>query len=164
MVFQQQQLQQTVQQLTPRIQQQQQLFNHLQLKFESEKAQFTQAEIAVNELQQFESTHHAALNEVRRCIQERDFIGAEFKKVQEKLQALEQSKLPLNQQQQKLEQQIQHIDRQQTECKQQLEKQQQWFERKHKLDSEIISKQQLFDTQSKLQQDLTPEREHLARL
>ena len=37
--------------------------------------------------------------------------------------------------------------------KSQLEKQQQWFERKHKLDSEIINKQQLFDTQSKLQQD-----------
>lgn len=58
--------------------------------------------MAVNELQQFESTHHDALNEVRKCIQERDFIGAEFKKVQEKLQALEQSKLPLSQQQQSL--------------------------------------------------------------
>ncbi|NEU33466.1 ATP-dependent dsDNA exonuclease, partial [bacterium LRH843] len=32
--------------------------------------------------------------------------------------------------------------------KSQLEKQQQWFERKHKLDSEIINKQQLFNTQS----------------
>ncbi len=70
-----------MQQLTPRIQQQQQLFDHLQLRFESEKAQFTQAEMAVNELQQFERTHHDALNEVRKCIQERDFIGAEFKKV-----------------------------------------------------------------------------------
>ena len=97
-----------------RIQQQQQLFNHLQLKFESEKPNSTQAEMAVNELQQFESTHHAALNEVRKCIQERDLLGLSFKKVQEKLQVLEQS-AALNQQQQKLEQQIQHIDRQQTE-------------------------------------------------
>ena len=45
--------------------------------------------MAVNKLQQFESTHHAALNEVRKCIQERDFVGAEFKKVQEKLHALD---------------------------------------------------------------------------
>ncbi|AYA69651.1 ATP-dependent dsDNA exonuclease [Acinetobacter sp. WCHA55] len=125
-VFQQQQLHQTMQQLMPHIQQQQQLFDHLQLKFESEKAQFIQAEMAVNGLQQFEITHHDALNEVRKCIQERDFIGTEFKKTQEKLQALEQSKLPLTQHQQKLEQQIQHIDRQQIECKQQLESSQQF--------------------------------------
>ncbi|OTG61510.1 ATP-dependent dsDNA exonuclease [Acinetobacter sp. ANC 4204] len=126
MLFQQQQLLQTKQQLLPRLKKQQQLFDHLLTQFETEKAQFMQAETAVNELQQFESTHHDALNDVRKCIQERDFIGAEFKKAQEKLQALEQSKLPLTQQQQKLEQQIQHIERQQTECKQQLESSQQF--------------------------------------
>ena len=48
--------------------------------------------------------------------------------------------------------------------KSQLEKQQQWFDRKQKLDSEILLKQQLVNIQLKTQQDLAPERERLNRL
>ncbi|MDQ9020890.1 AAA family ATPase [Acinetobacter sichuanensis] len=45
-----------------------------------------------------------------------------------------------------------------------LTAQQQWFERKQKLESEILLKQQFVDTQLKAQQDLAPERERLHRL
>ncbi|RZG65347.1 ATP-dependent dsDNA exonuclease [Acinetobacter bouvetii] len=48
--------------------------------------------------------------------------------------------------------------------KSQLEKQQQWFDRKQKLDREILLKQQLVNIQLKTQQDLAPERESLSRL
>ena len=48
--------------------------------------------------------------------------------------------------------------------KSQLEKQQQWFDRKQKLDREILLKQQLVNIQLKTQQDLAPERERLSRL
>lgn len=48
--------------------------------------------------------------------------------------------------------------------KTQLTAQQQWFERKQKLESEILVKQQWLDTQLKAQQDLAPERERLHRL
>ncbi|MFC2994484.1 AAA family ATPase [Acinetobacter sichuanensis] len=48
--------------------------------------------------------------------------------------------------------------------KAQLSSQQQWFERKQKLESEILAKQQLVDTQLKAQQDLAPERKRLHRL
>ncbi len=48
--------------------------------------------------------------------------------------------------------------------KTQLTAQQQWFERKQKLESEILVKQEWVDAQLKAQQDLAPERERLHRL
>ena len=45
-----------------------------------------------------------------------------------------------------------------------LKKQQQWFERKQKLNNEIVVKQQLLNTQLQAQQGLIPERERLNRL
>lgn len=48
--------------------------------------------------------------------------------------------------------------------KSQLTAQQQWFERKQQLESEILLKQQFVDTQLKAQQDLAPEHERLHRL
>lgn len=48
--------------------------------------------------------------------------------------------------------------------KSQLTAQQQWFERKQQLESEILLKQQFIDTQLKAQQDLAPEHERLHRL
>lgn len=125
-VFQQQQLSKNEQQLTPQLQRQQQLFEQLNLQFEQQKQNFTQAEAALNDIQHFENTHFNALNEVRKCIQERDFIGTEFKKIQSKLNELEQSKHPLLSQQQDLGQHIQQLTQQQIHLSQKLVETQQF--------------------------------------
>ncbi|RKG37086.1 SbcC/MukB-like Walker B domain-containing protein [Acinetobacter rongchengensis] len=125
-VFQQQQFVKTEQQLRPQIQQQQNLFDDLHKQYEIEKLQYQQAETALNSIQNVENTHQAEFNQVRKCVQERDFLGAEFKKVQLKLQDLEQLQRPLLTQKQDAEQQIQQLNQQQDKLKQQLETSQQF--------------------------------------
>lgn len=125
-VFQQQQLNKNEQQLTPQLQKQQQQFDQLKLQFEQQKQNFTQAETALNDIQSFENAHFDALKEVRKCIQERDFIGTEFKKIQSKLNELEQSKHPLLSQQQEVEQHIQRLSQQQLNLSQKLVETQQF--------------------------------------
>lgn len=125
-VFQQQQFLKTEQQLTPQIQQQQNLFDDLHKQYEIEKLQYQQAETALNTIQNFENTHKTAFNQVRKCVQERDFLGAEFKKIYAKLQDLEQLQRPLLTQKQDAEQQIQLFNQQQNKLKQQLETSQQF--------------------------------------
>lgn len=119
-VFQQQQLRKAEQQLAPQMQKQQQLFDSLLTQFEAEKAQFSQAESALAELQDFENKNFDAINQVRHCNAERDRIGTEFKKIQAKLADLEQAKAPLLNHQQALEQQIQQMTQQQAQFNQQL--------------------------------------------
>ncbi|WP_296282492.1 AAA family ATPase [uncultured Acinetobacter sp.] len=125
-VFQQQQFLKTEQQLVPQTQQQQGLFDNLAKQFEVEKSQYQHAETALNHIQNFENTHQSELNEVRKCIQERDFLGAEFKKIYAKLQDLEQTQQPLLNQKQHLEHQIQQFSQQQIMLNQQLETSQQF--------------------------------------
>lgn len=125
-VVQQQQFFKNQQQLTPQLQKQQQLFDGLNVQFEQQKQNFTQAEATLNDIQNFESTHFEALKEVRKCIQERDFIGTEFKKIQSKLNQLEQSKHPLLNQQQDIGQHIQQLTQQQMHLSQQLVETQQF--------------------------------------
>ena len=119
-VFQQQQFLKTEQQLLPQTQQQQGLFDNLAKQFEVEKSQYQHAETALNHIQNFENTHQSELNEVRKCIQERDFLGAEFKKIYAKLQDLEQTQHPLLNQKQHLEHQIQQLSQKQITLNQQL--------------------------------------------
>ncbi|WP_353143817.1 SbcC/MukB-like Walker B domain-containing protein [Acinetobacter pragensis] len=119
-VFQQQQFLKTEQQLTPQIEQHQQQFNAVQMQFDAEKNQFSLAEKTLTELQSFENIHHESLNKVRKCIQERDFIGAEFKKNQSKLADLEQSQKPLAEHRQALEQRTQQLTQQLAQFNQQL--------------------------------------------
>lgn len=125
-LFQQQQLLKTEQQLAPQIQKQQQLFDSIQSQFETEKSRFTQAETAFTEQQNLENIHREALNEVRKCVQERDFFAGEYKKISVKLTELETAKAPLLTQQQALEQQIQHANQQQNTLHQQLAETQQF--------------------------------------
>ena len=125
-VYQQQQLLKAEQQLAPQIQQQQQLFNNIENLFETEKSNFTQAENAVNELQEFENTHFEAINQVRHCNTERDRIGTEFKNIQAKLNECEHAKQPLLKQQFALEQQLQQTSEQQSNLSQQLAETQQF--------------------------------------
>lgn len=119
-LFQKQQLIKTEQQLAPQIQKQQQLFDTLQVQFDTEKTRFLQTESTLTEQQNFENTHRESLSEVRKCIQERDFIGVEFKKIQTRLNDLESSKTPLLNQQQQLEHHIQQITEKRNILNQQL--------------------------------------------
>lgn len=119
-IFQKQQLIKTEQQLAPQIQKQQQLFDALQVQFDTEKTRFLRTESTLTEQQNFENTHRESLSEVRKCIQERDFIGVEFKKIQTRLNDLESSKTPLLNQQQQLEHHIQQITEKRNLLDQQL--------------------------------------------
>ena len=119
-IFQKQQLIKTEQQLAPQIQKQQQLFDTLQVQFDTEQTRFLQTESALTVQQNFENTHRESLSEVRKCIQERDFIGVEFKKIQTRLNDLESSKTPLLNQQQQLEHHIQQITEKRNILNQQL--------------------------------------------
>lgn len=125
-VFQQQQWLKTEQQLAPQIQKQQQLFDAIQSQFKVEKSRFTQAESALTEQQNFENTHRESLNEVRKCVQEREFFAGEYKKIHAKLNELETVKIPLLTQQTTLDQQIQHAGLQQTTLHLQLAETQQF--------------------------------------
>ena len=119
-MFQQQQLLKAEQQITPQIQKQQQLFDVLNLQFENKKQQFTKAETDLNQQQNFENTHRESLDEVRKCIQEREFFATEYKKMGTKLTALESVKAPLINQQHALEQHIQDVSQQQIGLNRQL--------------------------------------------
>jgi DNA repair protein SbcC/Rad50 len=125
-IFQKQQLIKTEQQLAPQTQKQQQLFDALQVQFDTEKTRFLQTETALTVQQNFENTHRGSLSEVRKCIQERDFIGVEFKKIQTRLNDLESSKTPLLNQQQQLEHHIQQITEKRNLLNQQLADSQQF--------------------------------------
>lgn len=125
-VFQQQQLLKAEQQIIPQIQKQQQLFDVLNLQFENKKQQFTKAETDLNQQQNFENTHREALDEVRKCIQEREFFAHEYKKMGTKLTALESVKAPLINQQYALERHIQDVSQQQIRLNQQLAETQQF--------------------------------------
>lgn len=125
-IFQKQQLIKTEQQLAPQTQKQQRLFDALQVQFDTEKTRFLQTETALTVQQNFENTHRGSLSEVRKCIQERDFIGVEFKKIQTRLNDLESSKTPLLNQQQQLEHHIQQITEKRNLLNQQLADSQQF--------------------------------------
>lgn len=153
-VFQQQQLLKTEQQLTPLIQKQQSIFEQLHLQFDVVKNQFNQAETALNDLQNFENTHHDALNNVRKCIQEREYIGADFKRIQAKLTQLEQSKQPLLQQQSTLKQQLQSVTQQQAQNTEQLAATTQFSTLDHGLTAHLQQLKQFIQQYQPIEQQL----------
>ncbi len=120
-VFQQQQIQKTLQQLEPQLQQKQQDFSRLTTKFEQEKVRYTQAETALQQFQNFELQHQDELNQVRKYVQERDYIAEDYKKTKSRLAHVETQQQPLLQQQQQLEQHIQNLSTQQATCLEQLQ-------------------------------------------
>ncbi|OEC92639.1 AAA family ATPase [Acinetobacter sp. YK3] len=120
-VFQQQQIQKTLQQLEPQLQQKQQHFSRLTTEFEQEKVRYTQAETALQQFQNFELQHQDELSQVRKYVQERDYIAEDYKKTKSRLTHIETQQQPLLQQQQQLEQSLQNIGTQQTSCLEQLQ-------------------------------------------
>ncbi|MGN5763301.1 SbcC/MukB-like Walker B domain-containing protein [Acinetobacter calcoaceticus] len=119
--FQQQQIQKVLQQLEPQLQQKQQHFSHLTSAFEQEKVRYTQAETALQQFQNFELQHQDELNQVRKYVQERDYIAEDYKKTKSRLAHVETQQQPLLQQQQQLEQKLEHIGTQQATCVEQLQ-------------------------------------------
>ncbi|MFG0588615.1 AAA family ATPase [Acinetobacter sp. YQ_14] len=119
-VFQQQQLQKKLQQLTPQIQQKLNEFSVLTTQFEQQKTLYTQAETTLNQFQNFEQKHQTELTQVRKFVQERDYIAEEYKKTKTRLTQLESQQQPLIEQQQQLEQSIQNLGAQHTTCLEQL--------------------------------------------
>ena len=120
-VFQQQQILNTLQQLEPQIQQQQYHFISLSRQFEQEQNRFQHAETTLHQLQDFELQHQQELSDVRKYVQERDYIADEYKKTKTRLQQLSMQQQPLLEQQQQFEQQLQHLITQQQFCATQLQ-------------------------------------------
>ena len=119
-VFQQQQLQKTLQQLAPQIQQKHHEFSTLTTQFEQQKTLYTQVETILNQFQDFEQKHQNELTQVRKFVQERDYIAEEYKKIKIRLTQLERQQQPLIEQQQQLEQSIQNLSAKHTACLEQL--------------------------------------------
>ena len=120
-VFQEQQLQKTLQQLETAFQQRRQSFTALSAQFEQEKKQYTLAETALNQFQDFEKKHQVELMQVRKFVQERDYIAEEYKKTKTRVNQLESQQQPLIEQHQLLEQRIKNLITQHTTCLEQLE-------------------------------------------
>ncbi|RBA38122.1 MULTISPECIES: AAA family ATPase [Acinetobacter] len=119
-VFQQQQLQKTLQQLAPQIQQKHNEFSTLTTQFEQQKTLYTQVETTLNQFQDYEQKHQTELTQVRKFVQERDYIAEEYKKTKIRLTQLENQQQPLIEQQQQLQQSIQNLSAQHTACLEQL--------------------------------------------
>ena len=102
-VFQQAQLVKAQQQLAPQIQQLQNSFDVVSKQFYNEEQHYKKADTELKVLQDFEFTHADALKQVRSCIQERDFIGAEFNKLKTRCIELDAQQQPLNVQKQNIE-------------------------------------------------------------
>ncbi|OTG63490.1 AAA family ATPase [Acinetobacter silvestris] len=107
-------------QLKPQIQQLQQSFDVVAKQFNLEKQNYQQAETALKTLQDFEIIHVDALKQVRSCIQERDFIGAEFNKLKTRCFELDAQQQPLIAQKQKIELEISKLTDQQEITQKQL--------------------------------------------
>ena len=145
-VFQQAQLVKAQQQLTPDIQQLQNSFDVVAKQFYNEEQHYKKANTELKVLQDFEFTHADALKQVRSCIQERDFIGAEFNKLKTRWIELDAQQQPLNVQKQNIELDISRLLDQQKAIQKQLSE----TEKFHPLDQSIhahIQQLQQFITQ-----------------
>ncbi|WP_417211584.1 SbcC/MukB-like Walker B domain-containing protein [Acinetobacter venetianus] len=120
-VFQQQQLQKTLQQLTPQIQQKHHEFSALMTQFEQQKSLYTQAETTLNQFQDFEQKYQQELVDLRVYLQKREHIKESYNNTKNRLTQLEGQQQPLIEQQQQLEQRIKNLITQHTTCLEQLE-------------------------------------------
>ena len=133
-VFQQQQCIQAQQQLAPKISQSEQQFLVLETQFEAQKKIYLEAETALKTTQEFEQQHDPALQQVRHCILERDFIGQDFRKANAKLDELKLQKQPLEQQLNTSLEHAQQLEHKQAAITQQLQHSQQFSALDHGLD------------------------------
>lgn len=118
-ILQQQKIHQQQQALAPKITQTKQDFEHFTQQFERQKEKYSQAELTLNTLHEFEATHQKSLDEVKNCVQKRELIKQEFIEVEKNLTTSQAEQIPLQekkeqltQQKIQLEQQIQTIQQQ----------------------------------------------------
>lgn len=153
-VFQQQQLQKTLQQLAPQIQQKHHEFSTLTTQFEQQKTLYTQVETTLNQFQDFEQKHQTELTQVRKFVQERDYIAEEYKKTKIRLTQLESQQQPLIEQQQQLEQSIQNLSAQHTACLEQLKHSAQYAPLDNGLNAHIQQLKQFIQQYQKVENTL----------
>ena len=153
-VFQQQQLQRTLQQLAPQIQQKHHEFSTLTTQFEQQKTLYTQVETTLNQFQDFEQKHQNELTQVRKFVQERDYIAEEYKKTKIRLTQLESQQQPLIEQQQQLEQSIQNLSAQHTACLEQLKHSAQYAPLDNGLNAHIQQLKQFIQQYQKVENTL----------
>lgn len=153
-VFQQQQLQKTLQQLAPQIQQKHHEFSTLTTQFEQQKTLYTQVETTLNQFQDFEQKHQTELTQVRKFVQERDYIAEEYKKTKIRLTQLESQQQPLIEQQQQLEQSIQNLSGQHTACLEQLKHSAQYAPLDNGLNAHIQQLKQFIQQYQKVENTL----------
>ena len=153
-VFQQQQLQKTLQQLAPQIQQKHNEFSALTTQFEQQKTLYSQAETTLNQFQDFEQKHQTELTQVRKFVQERDYIAEEYKKTKIRLTQLESQQQPLIEQQQQLEQSIQNLSAQHTACLEQLKHSAQYAPLDNGLNAHIQQLKQFIQQYQKVENTL----------
>ncbi|NAR99226.1 AAA family ATPase [Acinetobacter haemolyticus] len=153
-VFQQQQLQKTLQQLAPQIQQKHHEFSTLTTQFEQQKTLYTQVETTLNQFQDFEQKHQTELTQVRKFVQERDYIAEEYKKTKIRLTQLESQQQPFIEQQQQLEQSIQNLSAQHTACLEQLKHSAQYTPLDNGLNAHIQQLKQFIQQYQKVENTL----------
>ncbi|RZG69648.1 AAA family ATPase [Acinetobacter junii] len=153
-VFQQQQLKKTLQQLAPQIHQKHNEFSTLTTQFEQQKTLYAQAETTLNQFQDFERKHQTELTQVRKFVQERDYIAEEYKKTKIRLTQLESQQQPLIEQQQQLEQSIQNLSAQHTACLEQLKHSAQYVPLDNGLNAHIQQLKQFIQQYQKVENTL----------
>lgn len=136
-VFQQQQIQNILQQLLPQIQQKHTEFSALTTEFEQEKTRYIQAEHTLHQFQDFEQKHQKELNDLRSYLQKREHIKEDYNKTKNRLNQIESQQQPLLAQQQHLEQSIQKLSMQHTACLEQLKHSAQYSPLDHGLNAHI---------------------------
>ncbi|WP_336937758.1 AAA family ATPase [Acinetobacter modestus] len=153
-VFQQQQLEKALQQLEPQIQYKQQHFSAVSTQFEQEKTAYTQAETALQQFQSFEQNHQHELTQVRKYVQEREYIADEYKKTKVRLNQNEAQQQPLLEQQQQFEQSRHSLSIQQHSCSEQLQQSAQFSALDKGLNAHLQQLKQFIQQYQKVEQNL----------
>lgn len=153
-VFQQQQLEKALQQLEPQIQYKQQHFTSVSTQFEQEKTAYTQAETALQQFQSFEQNHQHELTQVRKYVQEREYIADEYKKTKVRLNQNEAQQQPLLEQQQQFEQSRHSLSIQQQSCSEQLQQSAQFSTLDKGLNAHLQQLKQFIQQYQKVEQNL----------
>ena len=165
-VLQQQQQLKIQQQLEPQMTQLQNTFDGVEKQFVIEKSRYHTAETALNTLQAFEQQHSESLKKIRYCIQERDFIGEEYKKNKKLFTHLEQQQQPVLNQLRIIEQQTQQVTQKQLNLNQQLQETQSFSQLDKGLNAHIQQLAYFIEQYSKIENQLciTDHSNHLSQV
>lgn len=126
-VFQQQQILNTLQQLAPQIQQQQQHFTVLSTQFEQEKTEYLQAETSLTQFQVFERNNQNEFLKIEKHIETYNVIAAEYRSTSKYLYQINEQRQKLITEQQQFNQNHQNLKTQYDICVEQLQNSHQFY-------------------------------------